>query len=157
MSRSLSLSALDALNAQETGEVFLILLTIDHPSLSAPLRVTHDRRNTESRGEVFVAFPFDLELPEDSETLSAQARLSIDNIDRSIVAALRSIDGAPSVLLEVVRAADPDTVEAAFPDFRLTNVQYDALGVTGDLSIEDFTAEPYPAAVFSPSGFPGLF
>jgi hypothetical protein len=59
--------------------------------------------------------------------------------------------------MEIVLASDPDTVEAKFVDFKLTNVTYDAHVVQGDLTIEDFTAEPFPAASFSPSLFPGIF
>jgi hypothetical protein len=81
----------------------------------------------------------------------------IDNIDRRIVQAVRSLTSAPAVLIEIVRAADPDTVEARFVDFKLANVTYDAQVVEGDLTVEDFTAEPFPSASFSPSLFPGLF
>jgi hypothetical protein len=73
------------------------------------------------------------------------------------VQAVRSLTSAPALLIEIVRAADPDTVEARFADFRLTNVTYDAHLVQGDLTVEDFTTEPFPAAVFSPGLFPGLF
>lgn len=157
MSRPLTLAALKAVNAQETDEVFLVLLTLAHESLIQPLRVTSDAVNTISRGEVFTAYPFDLSLPEDSEALTATAHLSIDNVDRVIVAALRGLQDSPSVTVEIVRASAPDIVEAVFPDFRLSEIQYDAATVTGVLTIEDFTAEPYPAAVFTPAGFPGLF
>ena len=157
MSRPLTLSALKAVNAQQTDEVFVILLTLAHDGLSQPVRVTSDAVDTVSRGENFIAYPFDLSLPEDSEALTATAHLSIDNVDRVIIAALRGLQDSPSVTVEIVRAADPDTVEAVFPDFRLSEIQYDAATVTGRLTIEDFTAEPYPAAVFAPAGFPGLF
>jgi hypothetical protein len=70
---------------------------------------------------------------------------------------VRSLSTAPTALIEIVRAASPDTVEAQFVDFKLTNVTYDALRVEGDLTLEDFTAEPFPSAIFSPSLFPGLF
>lgn len=157
MSRALSLAARTALNAAETGEAFLILLTFTHPGLAAPIRVSGDAVETVSRGETFAAYPFDLLLPDDGEGKSPRARIVIDNIDRQIMAAVRSLQSAPTLLIEIVRAADPDTVEAVFHDFRLQNVTYDSQAIEGDLSIEDFTAEPYPAASFSPSLFPGIF
>ena len=49
MSRDLSLTAKQAINAPETGEAFIILLTIDHPSLSAPIRVSSDAVRSEER------------------------------------------------------------------------------------------------------------
>lgn len=157
MSRSLSQLARQALFAPETGEAFLVLLTISHPGLEQPIRITSDAVDTQSRGLGFIAFPFDIVIPDDTEGASPRARVTIDNIDRTIVAAVRSMNAPATVLIEIVRAADADTVEAAFPDFRLINVSYDARTVSGDLAIEDFTAEPWPASRFSPAGFPGLF
>lgn len=157
MSRNLSTTMRQALNAPETGEAFLVLLTLSHADLPDPIRVTSDAVATESRGNSFTPFPFDLTLPDDLDDRAARAKLAIDNIDREIVRAVRSLTTAPNVLIEIVRAAAPDTVEAQFIDFRLTNVSYDVYKVEGILSIEDFTAEPYPAATFSPSLFPGLF
>lgn len=157
MSRDTSLAARMALNAQETGEAFLILLTLSHPAMQEPLRVTSDAVETQSRGESFAPFPFELTLPDDDGNGAPQARLAIDNVDRQIVRALRELGSAPFVLMEIVRAADPDTVEARFVDFRLTDITYDSRVVEGILGIEDFTSEPYPANVFSPGLFPGLF
>lgn len=157
MSRLLSGSAQQALYAAETEEAFLILLTIAHDDLAEPLRVTSDAVATTSRGDVFVPYPFALTLPDDLDDRAARARIVIDNIDRQIVLAVRSLTSSPTILIEIVRAAAPDTVEAQFVDFRLTDVSYDAYRVEGVLTIEDFTAEPYPAAIFSPSQFPGLF
>ena len=157
MSRDTSLAARAALNAPETGEAFLILLTISHAQLALPIRVTSDSVVTESRGDSFAPFPFELSLPDDNDGRSPEARLVIDNIDRQIVRAVRLLPSAPLVLIEIVRAAAPDTVEARFEDFRLTDVSYDSQAVEGNLTVEDFTAEPFPAFLFSPGLFPGLF
>ena len=157
MSRSPSLTTRQALNAAETGEAFLVLLTLSHPDLGEPLRVTSDAVDTVSRGMTFMAFPFSLSLPSDEDSRAPEARLSIDNIDRQIVKTLRNLGSAPYVLIEIIRAADPDTVEAQFQDFRLTAVTYDSHVVEGNLTVEDFTSEPFPAGIFSPGFFPGLF
>lgn len=157
MSRSVSLTARQALYAQETGEAFLVLLTIDHANLASPIRVSSDAVDTVSRGDTYIAFPFRLSLPDDSDDRPPRARLTIDNVDRTIVQTLRQISSAPTVLIEAVRGADPGTVEAAFPDFELANARYDALTVQGDLTLESFLHEPYPAERFTPADFPGLF
>lgn len=157
MSRNITSTSRAALYAAETGEAFLILLTLSHAGLAAPLRVSSNSTDTVSRGDTYIAYPFDITLPDDDEGHAPRARLVIDNIDRQIVATLRQIESAPTLRIEIVRAADPDTIEAVFDDFRLVNVVYDSQVVEGDLSIEDYTSEPYPAAVFSPSLFPGLF
>lgn len=157
MSRVISTTARSALYGSETDEVFVILLTLDHADLAEPVRVCSDAVDVESRGETYVAYPFSLSLPDDEDNKSPRARLVIDNIDRQIVAVLRGLETAPSLTMEIVRAADPDTVEAAFEDFKLARVTYDSHVIEAELTIEDFTAEPYPAASFSPSLFPGIF
>lgn len=157
MSRDFSTSARQSLYAGSTDDVFLILLTFLHDDLTAPIRVTSDAVNTTSRGNLFIAYPFELSLPDDDETRPPRARLTIDNIERQIMTAVRNLTTAPTVLIEIIRAADPDTVEARFADFKLLNVQYDAHVIQGDISVEDFTTEPFPAHTFSPSLFPGLF
>lgn len=157
MSRDVSLLARQALYAAQTEDAFFVLLTMDHPGLTEPVRVTSDAVDTLSRGMVFVAFPFSIVLPDDDERRSPRARLVIDNIDRTIVQTVRSLVTPPVLTIEVIRAADPDTVEAVFTDFRLANVVYDSCVVEADLCVEDFTMEPFPANSFTPSLFPGLF
>lgn len=157
MSRTVSNTAKAALFAPETGEAFLILLTLSHPDLAVPIRVSSDAVNTTSRGDLFIAYPFDLTLPDGEEQRPPRARLVIDNVDRQIVATIRTLQSAPTLLIEIIRASDPNTVEAKFSDFKLFDITYDSQVITADLTLEDFTAEPYPAATFSPSLFPGLF
>ena len=54
---------------------------------------------------------------------------------------MRGLSTAPNLLMEIVRATDPDMVEAHFANFRLTNVDYDLRLIRGDLTVEDFTAK----------------
>jgi Domain of unknown function (DUF1833) len=157
MSRSLSTAAVSALYASETGEGFAVLLTLSHAQLDSPLRVAGSDGPITSRGDTFMPYPFKITLPDDAERQSPEARLVIDNVDRQIILALRNLDTAPQVTIEIVRVADPNTVEARFDSFRLGQVSYDMHMVEGFLSLEDFTAEPFPAGCFSPGHFPGLF
>jgi len=142
---------------QETSECFILLVTIDHADLSVPIRVSSDGVDTISRLNTFVSFPFDITLPSDSEDGPPVAKLVIDNVDRQIVQAVRSISSPPSVLMEIVLASDVETVEVDWPDFELIDVDYDALTVSGLLTQERFESEPYPHLKFTPGNFPGLF
>ncbi len=142
---------------QETSECFILLVTIDHADLAAPIRASSDGVDTVSRGNTFVSFPFELTLPSSSDEEPPQAKLVIDNVDRQIVQAIRSISSPPSVLMEIVLASDVDTVEIDCPDFELINVDYDSLTVQGVLTQERFLSEPYPHLKMTPANFPGLF
>lgn len=144
--------------ASASGDALLLLVTISHPTLVAPIRVTSDAVATESQGSSFVAFPFQVELMAEGEDAVPRMVLRIDNVSREITQALReSGSEAPAVTVQVVLGSDPDTVEAEWPDFRLRSATYDALLVEGELSLEDFTVLPYPFVTFTPSRFPGLF
>lgn len=113
--------------------------------------MTHD-------GDVYVYFPFEVEFPNDTDGKISQAKLTIDNTDREIVLAVRSVGGAPiDVNIKCVLDSTPDVIEAQYSDFKLVNVVYDANQVQGDLTIENFVNEPYPAGRFTPSLFPGLY
>ncbi|MFH1158915.1 MAG: DUF1833 family protein [Pseudomonadota bacterium] len=157
MSRNVSAELKQAVYAQETTEAFIVLVTLSHPDLATPIRVNSSGQEVISNGDLFVAFPFEVILPDDVDDRPPRARLSIDNVSREIVLAIRTISSAPFVTIQIVMASSPSTIEAAFPDFRLANITYDQLTVEGDLTLEEFIGEPYPARVFSPADFPGLF
>lgn len=154
--RTLSPSALQSAFAQETGEVWLVLCTITHPELASPLRFVNDMQSLTSRGNVYLAFPFEVEFPEEDADSPGEARIVLDNIDRSIVKAIRSMFGPPEVTLEVVLASSPDTVEAEFPGMVLRDTKYDASRVTGTLRFEDIVSEPISIEM-TPQRFPALF
>ena len=156
MPRVVSAPMRDAGYAQETGEAPLVLLTIDHPDLTAPIRVTSDAVDTISRLETYIAFPFRVTLPDDTEE-AARSRLEIDNVDRQIVAAVRAVSSPPSVTIEVVLASSPDLVEAGPFDFELEEARYDVLVVSGELAFEPILDLAVPGDVMSPGLFPGLF
>lgn len=143
--------------ASDTADVWLVLLTIAHDAIDPPIRVVNNTEDVTSRGETFTAYPFNLVLPDEREDAPPRARLEIDNVSREIAQAIRSITSAPTVTIEIIRAADPDTVEMSWPFFSLRNIKWDSKVVSGDLTVEDFTSEPYPAGIFSPASFPGVF
>lgn len=157
MSRSLSSAAQAAIFAAQTGQAFLILLTLSHDELAAPIRVTSDAVATVSGGETYNPFPFAIALPQERDDQLASTRLVIDNVDRSIVIALRSITSAPEVEMKVVLASSPDTIEAGPFTWTLKGAKYDALTVEGELAFEDILNEAFPGGSFVPQTHPGLF
>ena len=153
------MSISDALKAEAwsaESDLPLVLLTIEHEDIDPPVRVVNNKVDVTSQGEIFSAFPFEIDLPDSPEDAPPRSRLRIDNVSREIGQAIRLIASPASVTIQVVRQADPDTIEAEFLGYRLSNVRYDALTVEGDLTREDFTREPYPFLTYSPAEFPGL-
>jgi hypothetical protein len=154
--RSLSSAAVRALTAQETGEVFLMLVTITHDDI-APLYFANNTETITSRGHDYLGWPFQVALPDEREDAMPAVQLRIDNIDRRIMESIRGLSTAPAVALEVVLASAPDVVEAGPFAFTLRGVEYDALTITGTLAPEDVLNEPAMQFSFTPDLFPGLF
>lgn len=154
---TLSAGAKADLAARETDTVFITLITITHAELGTPIRVCNDAIDCVSRGNTFQACTFRFVPPNQDPDTVPRARLQIDNVDRQIVQAIRTITSKPSIMVEVVRDDDPDTVEMTLDDFQLEDVTWDQMFVTGDVTIENFLQEPYPAHAFVPSYFPGMF
>lgn len=143
--------------AQETGEVFLFLLALSHTAIPT-LRFVNNTVDIISNGETYMAFPFDLTIPDDTADEIARVQLTIDNVDRRIVEAVRQIDTPAIFTLSVIRAAEPNVAVAGPYRCTLRNVGYTALSVTGDLHpFEDIQAEIFPQHSFDPANFPGLF
>jgi len=149
-----------------TKEVYTMLMTVAHPSWVDDIRVASDNsvllpdagiRGVISRGKEYLFLPFEIELPSQDETGISKCSISIDNVDRIIVAAVRGAVTPPMVTLEVILTSAPDTVEISYTDFRLDRVGWDAFVVTGEISLEYFDAEPFPWARVTPADFPGIF
>jgi acyl carrier protein len=152
--------------SQETEEVFVLLLEVS--SVGEPIRValdsididsklTVDSVDTYSTAVTFAGGFFGIELPEESGENISTVRLSIDNVDRAIVAAIRSANAPPECKMWVVLRSSPDVVEAGPYYLTLESAQYDAMTVTGELTFEDVTNRRYPAHEYTPINTPGLF
>ncbi|NAZ37142.1 DUF1833 family protein [Rubellimicrobium sp. CFH 75288] len=155
MSRSLSPTASASLYAAGTDQVWLCLLTIEHPDLPAPLRFVNNPVSVQSRGMTFVAYPFEIEFPGQGEDGPTEARVAIDNADRSVLLALRELEGPLSVTVEVVLASSLDTVEVSIPGLSLREVDWDEKRVRGALRVEDLLSEPLSLQM-TPARLPGL-
>ena len=85
------------------------------------------------------------------------SQLTIDNVDRSIVQAVRTISGPATVSAKIVLASNPDYTEAGPWDFSLRNVTYNRQQVSGQL-IYSMNLHDYVSVMrFDTINFPGLF
>lgn len=156
MPRTLSNAALASINAQSTSEVWLVLLTLSHATLPTPIRLVNNNEDVVSRGNTFIAFPFEIELPGEDPDQPPKAMLRIDNVDRRIVQTIRSITAPPTITLEVILASAPNTVEVSFTNMTLRNAQYDVSTVSGELTFDSIYTEPVTLTM-TPNRFPGMF
>ena len=169
MARTVSQTARTAMYSQETEELFVLLLEIENEDdPSDPIRVALDSENLASRLTVsgiptyaaqvtFVGGFFAIELPEEAGDNISNVRISIDNVDQSIVTAVRNANRPPSVKMWVVLKSNPNDVEVGPYYMVLESAEYDANFVTGELAFDDVTNRRYPKDEFTPRTVPGLF
>lgn len=161
--RQVSARALRAMLAQETGEVFLVCLTISHPTLEAPYYLVNDynplTRTVGGEPVEFTPFAFDVSMPAEQDDQLPQPTLTIDNIDNEILRAIRNIPGErPKIRMELILASQPDTVEAGPFDFSILSNNYSDASIQGMVGFEDdLLNTAFPGDTFTPTNSKGLF
>lgn len=155
--RALSTALRAAITAQESGDPLLPLLTITHDDLAVPIRLVRNPTNITSRGVEFLAFAFDVSLPDDVDDHPPRASLVIDNVSLELVEILRTLREPPEMLLELIFASTPDTVEVAWQAFLLDQPTWDVRSIEATLTLEETMLEEFPPHAFTPAAFPGVF
>jgi hypothetical protein len=149
-------TAAEELAAEHVDSAWLVLVTLEHPDLEAPLRFSSDAVDTVSQGFIFSALPFAVVLPDDVEARAPQAQLRIDNTSQEIIAALRGLAEPLAVTLQIVRSGEPDLVEREWRGLEWRASSYDLAFVSGGLSVEDMASEEFPYETFD-GRFAGLW
>jgi len=168
---TVSLNFKEAAFAQETGRVPIALITLSHPDLTDDIRISTDPTQeltelttvtekvygTVSNSKIYVFLPVRIKLPDDTEQGPGTMTLEIDNVHRAYTETIRSVNTPVTCQVDIVMDNALNTIDASWPEFKLTNISYNATTITGTLKLETLETEPYPAGCFTPSYFPGLF
>ena len=158
MARSLSTIATQSALSIGTGEVWLWLLTIDHTDLAAPFYLVNNTESVTHSTIEYIAYPFQITLAQDDGEHLPKVKLIIDNVDRTLVETIRTINDTPDINLKLVLASQPDTIELEISDLVLREVDYDAYQITGTLYSDDILNSRFPADnITLPAGYNGLF
>lgn len=156
--RQVSQRALQAMLAQETPEVFVSCLKIEHPSLPAPILLACNTEPLVRAGGTYQPYAFRIRLPDQRDDQIPQVQVSVDNVDLSVNEALRTLVGMPKVTLDVVLASQPDTIEAGPFECSLQTATSTADTIEGTLGYEDDVfAQAVPGQNYLPANSPGLF
>lgn len=156
--KQISATALEAVLAQQTGELFLTVVKITHPDIGTPLRYVNDHVALNRAGEVYNPAAFEFRLPNDREDNVPTGEILLDNVDRQIIQAVRPLKAAPEIEVNIVLRSQPETVEIGPLEFKLRRFDYNAQIIRGRLAYdEDFLTSGVPKYTFSPRLAPGLF
>lgn len=175
MSRTLSITLRQAIFAEQTDRVAVVLITFSHPDLVEPIRISTDPTQrisedpliygTISRGNTFVFVPVNAIYPDDQDESAPRAKLSMDNISIAglqegvfRVSDLLQLAPTPaSVLIEVVLSSTPEFVEVDWDELQMTRATFNFQEVQIEMSMDNFATEPFPSGMFTPGTFPTLF
>jgi hypothetical protein len=155
--RTLSPNFTASIDAPETGEVYLKLLTISHPQLPQPFRLVDNWTSIVSRGNTYLAFPFEIPEPDTDPEQLPSTQLTIDGVDQTVGDLIESLSTPMMATVEYVIASDPDTVLASFPGLTVRDVEHEGTQMTGRLEWEDLLNEPSPSDLKTPKNLPGAF
>lgn len=135
-----------------------ILLEIDHPDLTTPIRIINDTQDLTSNGNLYLACPFRCVLPDDFENQLPKARLAVDNIGRELMFWIETTaggNGSTVRFMQVMRSR-PDQIEWEIT-MSLYNVQVTMQEVSGELGFENLFSKPAINLQYRPSTTPGIF
>jgi Domain of unknown function (DUF1833) len=148
-------STLAEVNAPESP---LILLEIDHPELSQPVRVVNDSDDVNSNGNLYIAFPFRCVLPDDFESQIPKARLSIANVGRELMYWIETTaggQGSTCTFKQILRS-NPNLIEWEIT-MNLYNVNVTMQEISAELGFENLFSKPAISRQYRPDTASGLF
>src|SRR5262245_28100866 len=158
MPRTLTARTVREIALRESGEAYLLAVSISHPAIpGGVLRIVNNTQPIVSRGMTFAPRGFYWTMPDDDDKAGGEAEFSFDNVDQATTDWLRQITTPPDVTIELIGASMPDVVELEVTDLKLRGVTIDASRVSGKLTHEDVLNARFPADVYSPQEWAGLF
>jgi len=158
-----SATFIKAMQALTTDEEFLTLIRIEHEDIDPAefpngVCVVASNQNVTSNGIEYVAYPVKVKMPEKNPQVLPRAQIQIDNIDRSILKAIRLLQGRKPILtVSTVLRSSPDMIEEGPLFFELNRTPWDRYTITADLGTEPILNETWPKHAFTPATHPGVF
>lgn len=154
------------LNAEQTSDVLVMLVTINHASLAQPVRLSTDPTTalsadplaygTISDGVTYEFALMSIIVPDDIEGTPPSTRLVLENVTQGMAGLFRSITTPGTVDFRLVWASAPDDEQEIRTGFKFTSATYDASQVVLDVSREPVAMRPMIAGHMTKRRFPGL-
>ncbi len=160
MARTLvNAAARSAIFAQSSGMVLPILLTVSGPPVGV-INICNNNVALTYGGVPYQPYAFRFDPPDMTRDDLANARITIDATDQTLINILRQVTTAPIVTARAMYYND-STGATVFEEivpwrFTMRNVSYDASVITADLIYEDLLENQMGPVEFSSRSFPGV-
>jgi len=148
----------ETVNAVNAIEVPLALLEINHPGLTSPVRVVNDNDDLTHNGNLFQAFGFEIDKPNQPESGQPEAKIVMDNVGKDLMEWLEVSSGgsgATATIKQVLRST-PNVVEYEI-QMVLTNITATTSKITARLSFPDVYNRNGMPTTYNKSTAIGLF
>jgi hypothetical protein len=154
---SLTGQFLEAAYGNETDEVLLSLMTFRHPDWVEDVRIVANREAVTHDGKIFEPLAFEISLPDEEAEGIPVLRWQADNVSGDILAELRKVTGRITGELVLVLASSPSVAEVPAMQMELYEIEYDALTISGTLTVEPILDDQFGWRSFNPANAPALF
>jgi len=156
LSNDLSNQLLKELFGQQSGDPFLMLVTLSHDSFP-PIRFVSNSEDIVSRGETYTAFPINIRLPADDGETLREVNMEFDNVSLELIDEIRTITTPLDAKIEMVLASRPNDVEIALEELKLVSVTYNENRVRARLIMDNFLDVEMTSEKYTPTTYSGLF
>lgn len=151
-------------NQQHTDEAFLFLITISDPTSQSVLYGVSNLEPVTYRGQLYEAFPFEVQLPPDDGSKPAGVTIRTVNTGPELMKILRGTLEPPMVKLELILSSSLELAPEDQPDpektidfMVLRGLTYDNESVEFQLASSSIFARKTCSGTYSQVEFPGLF
>lgn len=144
-------------NRLNATEALLVLLEIDHPFVSEPIRLVNDSQDFLFDGHNYIAMPFSVNRHSDVQGELPKTTLNIPNVGRSLVKWIDSSGGGRNASISVILARRSSVMEEERINFGIGSVTINNEMVTFSLIIQNNLVKRSMRYVFDTKRAMGLF
>lgn len=145
-----------ALYAQETGEVFLEIITISGAGID-PIHLVNNTQAIVSNGITYQASRFNVLFPNGKLGSGTKSTIELSNVDRRPVEMVLSVDEPLELTAALIRASAPDVLEQGPIEFTLRQCRWQATTLSADLFDDIEGNIAIPKIHYNSQDFPGLY
>lgn len=142
---------------QFSEDPFISLYELSHPNFDSTFYLAANSEDVISNGQTYQFYPMQVSLPADDGETTREVQLRLDNINLAIITELRKVTTPVQVVLKMVLASDPDTIQYQLSDLKLANINYNSRQIVGTLTLDDFLSVGLTSERYNPDNFPGIF
>lgn len=139
-------------------DLWVVLLQVIHTALTKPVCMVVDTQEITSNGDIYMPIGAELELPSDNEGSHPSARITIDNVGRSlmrIVEDTHGLRGAKIRIMQVYRSR-PNMIEQEYI-MDAEDISVDQTSFSCSLSYDNVLDRPSTPLTYRPSTKPSMF